>query len=271
MKKVCIILFLVVLAHPVQAQNFFRSTQHIFTYATLPGAGATPGPAVCSVGDVGFQVSDGSYYGCATANTWTALGGAGGVSCPSCTNNVIPKTNVSGTSLQDSSLTDNGTTVSTTELFSAAGNITAAGGVLVGGVANTTAGQLRLFNTSGIRSFRIQASTPAAADRTIDFNWSALTATRTWTVPNGNVDFTPLVTPIGTGSAVLGTGTKGTCTLDGTATPTCTATVISGCTPVCTYNSSSAIHIVACSVASTTLTAASATATDSGVVNWHCF
>lgn len=85
------------------------------------------------------------------------------------------------------------------------GTVTSSTGVLASGAAGSVVGQLRLFNISGVRSFRLSASVPAAADRTIDINWSALTTTRTWTIPNGNIDFTPLVTPTGTGNAVLAT------------------------------------------------------------------
>lgn len=63
---------------------------------------------------------------------------------------------------------------------------------------------------------------------------------------------------------------RGSCTLNGAATPTCTATVVSGCFPVCSYNSAALPHIVACSVTGTTLTAVSGTAVDSGDVNWIC-
>lgn len=63
----------------------------------------------------------------------------------------------------------------------------------------------------------------------------------------------------------------GQCTLNGAATATCTHTVPSGCTPVCTYNSAATPHTIACSVTTTTLTAVSATTLDGGVVNYLCF
>lgn len=63
----------------------------------------------------------------------------------------------------------------------------------------------------------------------------------------------------------------GNCTLDGGATATCTATVPSGCTPVCSYNSASTPRTVSCAVSGTTLTAVSAVTLDTGVVNYHCY
>lgn len=97
-----------------------------------------------------------------------------------------------------------GTTAGTgTQSF--AGTVTSTTGVLASGVSATTAGQLRLFNTSNTRSMRITALAPAGGDRTVNFIGSALTATRNITVPNGDVDLTPLVTPTGTGNAVLAT------------------------------------------------------------------
>ena len=66
-------------------------------------------------------------------------------------------------------------------------------------------------------------------------------------------------------------GSTGQCTLNGAATATCTATVPSGCIPVCAYNSASVPHTISCSVTTTTLTAVSATTLDAGTVNYHCF
>jgi hypothetical protein len=75
---------------------------------------------------------------------------------------------------------------------------------------------------------------------------------------------------VGATTHIVGT-INGQCTLNGGATATCTATVPSTCTaPVCTYNSSSTPHTIACSVTSTTLTAVSATTLDAGVVNYWC-
>lgn len=63
----------------------------------------------------------------------------------------------------------------------------------------------------------------------------------------------------------------GNCTLDGAATATCTATVPSGCTPVCSYNSASTPRSLGCAVSDTTLTAVSSLTLDVGVVNYHCY
>ncbi len=45
-------------------------------------------PGTCRQGDVAFQLSDSSYYGCPTANTWSKLssGGGGGATIPNTTN-----------------------------------------------------------------------------------------------------------------------------------------------------------------------------------------
>jgi len=71
--------------------------------------------------------------------------------------------------------------------------------------------------------------------------------------------------------AFILTGSFGTCTLDGGATATCTASVSSGCTPICSYVSSVAAHAVSCAVAGTTLTAISGTTLDAGIVAYACF
>lgn len=64
---------------------------------------------------------------------------------------------------------------------------------------------------------------------------------------------------------------KGSCALNGAATPTCTATVPASCTaPICSYVSSALPHIAVCAVVGTTLTALSATALDSGTVAFIC-
>lgn len=54
------------------------------------------------------------------------------------------------------------------------------------------------------------------------------------------------------------------CTLNGAALAICTLTVTAGCTPICTYQSSSLPHIVSAAVVSTTLTVVSATTLDTG-------
>lgn len=54
------------------------------------------------------------------------------------------------------------------------------------------------------------------------------------------------------------------CALNGAALAVCTMTVPAGCTPICTYQSSSLPHIVSAAVVSTTLTVVSATTLDTG-------
>ena len=65
---------------------------------------------------------------------------------------------------------------------------------------------------------------------------------------------------------------EGSCTLNGGATATCTATVDVTCVhPVCSYGSSSVAHTVGCATSGTTLTAVSAVTLDTGIVNYICF
>jgi hypothetical protein len=65
-------------------------------------------------------------------------------------------------------------------------------------------------------------------------------------------------------------GIKGTCTLNGAVSPTCTANVAVGCVPLCSYTSSSLIHLVSCTNVGGVLTVASATTLDTGVVSFVC-
>lgn len=92
---------------------------------------------------------------------------------------------------------------------------------------------------------------------------------------------TSLSTPLsigqgGTGSTTVSGArtalglTATTCTLNGGATPTCTATVPTGSICTCSYSSSTLPHIVTCALVSTTLTALGATTLDAGVVNITC-
>lgn len=135
------------------------------------------------------------------------------------------------------------------------------------------------------------------------FNVQSLSTNRTFTLPNAAGTFALTNNKLsvfaattsaelagvvsdetGSGALVFGTSpsitgltlaafnaAKGTCTLDGAVSATCTATVPSGCLPLCTYNSDSVANSVACSVLGTTLTAVSNATFDTGVVNFGCF
>jgi hypothetical protein len=168
---------------------------------------------------------------------------------------------------------------------------------LAGSAANQT-DQFQVVNTDAadtgsVARFAVAASTAQAS---LSSNGAGRTTTRFGvTIAN----YSELLTTAGSGLIIGATGavplilgtnsvavvnvasggdvtivsgnSKGQCTLNGAATSTCTHTVPSGCTPICTYNSASTPHTIACSVTTTTLTAVSATTLDSGVVNYHCF
>lgn len=101
--------------------------------------------------------------------------------------------------------TTTGTTAmgtATTQTFN--NSLTVLGSNIRVGTAASATGSIVLLNATNTRTLSISAPTPnVAGSRGISLDWSAMTAARTWTVPNGNVDFTPLVSPTGTGAAVL--------------------------------------------------------------------
>lgn len=136
---------------------------------------------------------------------------------------------------------------------------TAAGNLLVFRSANiTTAGVTRPVNllmSGAIGSGGMSLTIPVGTDSLVTNTFAATLTNKTL---------------VGVTATFAATNT-GTCTLNGAATATCTATVPSTCTqPICSYNSASIPHTIACSTTSTTLTAVSLTTLDGGVVNWWC-
>ena len=105
------------------------------------------------------------------------------------------------------------------------------------------------------------------------------------TTTSGNVNLTPFAN-VGVGTTspatkldvngtlnVSSTQSVGTCTLNGGATATCTATVVAGSTCVCSDGSPATLGVAACgwSLASTTLTLTSSVTLDTSVFSYHCF
>lgn len=72
------------------------------------------------------------------------------------------------------------------------------------GAAATSNGEINIFNSANTRRLRIRATTmTATADRIIDLVGTGLTANRNYTLANGDIDLTPLITAnvTGTGGA----------------------------------------------------------------------
>lgn len=189
---------------------------------TAPASGATltiadgvtlsvPSSATVSGTNTGDQTItlSGAVMGSGTGAITTTLAnaGAGAGSCTNCsaTIDAMGRVTAYSTGTSGGLATDGSQVGATAQIQHFTNGVQADNGVLTSGTVGTTNGQLKLFNTGGVRSFRLTASVPAAGDRTLDFDWSALSATRTWTIPNGNVNLTPLVTPTGSGNAVLAT------------------------------------------------------------------
>lgn len=222
--------------------------------------------------------SSAGIYVCTAANTWTLQNGAADVVGPaSSTDNAIVRYDgITGKLLQDSLVTIG-------DLGALA--LPAAAQITWGGVADG------LVYVSG--------TGPRFEDATSGVLWTlnlqSLGGNRTVTVPDGNGTMALTTSNVATATALAANPTDcaagqfattiaasgnltcavplavGNCTLDGGATATCTATVPSGCTPVCSYNSASTPRTVSCAVSGTTLTAVSAVTLDAGVVNYHCY
>lgn len=157
-------------------------------------------------------------------------------------------------------------------------------GISTAGTSIDTSGDIQIAGSAflGLKSsagkiLRIFLGTGPSLARnlTITASWTAPHA-RTWLDADGTEvlqDATQTLTnkTITGLTATFGASNQGTCTLNGAATSTCTATVPATCTaPQCTYNSSATARVIACSTTATTLTAVSGTTLDSGVVNWFC-
>lgn len=106
-----------------------------------------------------------------------------------------------------------------TQVFN--GSLTVLGANLRVGTSGSATGALTLLNASNTRTLAINAGTPASQSRGITIDWSAMVANRTLTFPDGNVNLTPLVSPTGSGNAVLATSPTIT-------TPTLTTSVQNG-------------------------------------------
>lgn len=92
---------------------------------------------------------------------------------------------------------------------------------------------------------------------------------------NGQVQIGDSATPVAiNGTLILNNaGAGGTCTLNGASPAVCTATVRSGCNPICTIRGGTAAIAAggaACAVSTTTLTATSANGA-TAVVSYLCF
>jgi hypothetical protein len=76
------------------------------------------------------------------------------------------------------------------------------------GVSSSISGALKFFSAGSSRAMLITISTinGALGTRNVTLDVSAITGNPTWTFPNGSVDFTPLLTPTGTGNVVLNNG-----------------------------------------------------------------
>jgi hypothetical protein len=101
------------------------------------------------------------------------------------------------------------------------GSLTVLGANLRVGTSGSASGALILLNASNTRTLSINAATPASQSRSLTIDWSAMSSNRTLTFPDGNVNLTPLVSPTGSGNAVLATSPTIT-------TPTLTTSVHNG-------------------------------------------
>jgi len=145
--------------------------------STKPAKMGTAAPGTCGLGEVFFDTdapAGQNLYGCTATNTWTLLGDGGGGSgtINSGVTNVIPKYTAS-TTLDDSLLTDDGTTL----------GYTGSGGIAVG--SSTT---VEMSATNGVLRF-LGAHTGNDEDLKIDLDGTANTAVVTSTTGVTKVDF----------------------------------------------------------------------------------
>lgn len=164
-----------------------------FTIAGLPSATLNDGRVAvvtngastsdCTVG------SGSSWALCiAKSGVWTALGGSGGGGISGLTPNVIPKA-LTPTTIGDSSITDDGTTVSTPE------------GIATGSTPpSVTAG------TGGVWGFHEGTSPSVCAASGVDCLYSD-SASHSLKVSNNNGSFYSIPQLVGTGTATLRTST----------------------------------------------------------------
>lgn len=198
----------------------------------------------------------GTYGSAASTLTGLAIDGYGRVTALTSTSIAVTQSQVTNLATDLSTLTTN---VASKAAKGANSDITSLSGlstplsIAQGGTAGTSA--------ATARSALSAASSGANSD---------ITSLTSLSTPLSIAQGGTAGTTAATARTALGFKTA-TCTLDGTATPTCTVTnvtALSICT--CTYASATLPHIVACSLATTTVTVISATTLDSGVVNVTC-
>jgi hypothetical protein len=172
----------------------------------------TPKPTTCAVGDVWTDTtaSPAVMYNCLTPNTWTAMGGGSGIT-NSAGNNVVTKSN--GTNIVASSITDDGTTISTAEPISLTGSslltFTEAGAPAA---PAATQWDLYFKTTTGLCEKNSAGTETCLVNPTLDAIGSPV-ANTAWTVPNANnitVTSGTATTTVDTFTVKAGTNNTGT-------------------------------------------------------------
>lgn len=101
---------------------------------------------------------------------------------------------------------DGSTTGATSSQQAFTGAVSTSGTLTTGSFSGGINGAVIYRNTSSAtKNLTETATTVALASRTVNKDWSALTANRTIKYADGTMDLAPLVTPTGTGNAVLAT------------------------------------------------------------------
>jgi hypothetical protein len=214
-------------------------------------AGSTP--SACTVGNVTTGVSIGATG--ALTNTCTAIGTQGGITGGSLTTNVLPKA-TGATSIGNSSITDDGSTVSTTEDTGTSGMLWAGGAssnraVYFGAGSNPTIGarynsnsvQALLINTIGYLGGTTQNRNLFIGDgrgnNVIGVTGSTKTTEFfgpvTLDTHIGTTGTAPTLSTCGTSPTITGTDTAGLITLGTSSSGSCTVTFAStySSTPAC--------------------------------------
>jgi hypothetical protein len=165
----------------------------------------------------------GSCTGCGGGTSFPLLAPDGTAGAPSYSFTNSATTGMYSSDSNTLALAAGGTTVFT----STSGNANIPLGLFTLGFQATTNGTLRYANSGGPFVLSLTATTPASASRTINQNWSALTATRQLKYANFDMDFSLLGNPFGTNMA-LTTPTISDPTTAGT-TPTISNTTANSC------------------------------------------
>lgn len=116
----------------------------------------------------------------------------------------------------------NALTLSSTQAASLSSTLNISGGLLTLGVASTTAGTLKFANSSSVFGLSLTATTAAGANRIVNIDWSALTATRQFKWANFNMDLSLLGNPFGTNMTL-------TDPISGGTTPSVSNTTANSC------------------------------------------